>query len=98
MFLYLFTREGGVKVQIIGMSATLPNLKLLADWLDAALYCTDFRPVPLTEYLKVDSIIYEASDLKTSSLKLPDYNIKVLLFHYIIIKIVNLINLKSLKI
>nr|XP_057917242.1 DNA polymerase theta [Doryrhamphus excisus] len=40
-------------VQIVGMSATLPNLSLLADWLGAELYQTDYRPVPLQEHLKV---------------------------------------------
>ncbi|BFZ09845.1 hypothetical protein BsWGS_12884 [Bradybaena similaris] len=45
------------QVQIIGMSATLPNLPLLAKWLNASLYCTDFRPVPLNEYIKVGSSI-----------------------------------------
>ncbi|CAL8087638.1 unnamed protein product [Calicophoron daubneyi] len=36
-------------IQLIGMSATLPNLAQLGEWLDAAIYATDYRPVPLTE-------------------------------------------------
>nr|XP_020479864.1 DNA polymerase theta-like isoform X1 [Monopterus albus] len=46
-------------VQIIGMSATLPNLSLLASWLGAELYQTDYRPVPLQEHLKVGCNIYD---------------------------------------
>ncbi|KAL3819028.1 hypothetical protein ACJIZ3_004933 [Penstemon smallii] len=45
-------------LQIVGMSATLPNVAAVADWLQAALYETDFRPVPLEEYIKVGSAIY----------------------------------------
>ncbi|XP_070840346.1 DNA polymerase theta [Chaetodon trifascialis] len=48
-------------VQIIGMSATLPNLSLLASWLGAELYQTDYRPVPLQEHLKVGCDIYDKS-------------------------------------
>ncbi|XP_031727746.1 DNA polymerase theta isoform X1 [Anarrhichthys ocellatus] len=48
-------------VQIIGMSATLPNLALLAGWLGAELYQTDYRPVPLHEHLKVGCNIYNKS-------------------------------------
>ncbi|XP_037530280.1 DNA polymerase theta [Nematolebias whitei] len=48
-------------IQIIGMSATLPNLSLLAGWLNAELYQTDYRPVPLQEHLKVGSDIYDKS-------------------------------------
>ncbi|XP_029287125.1 DNA polymerase theta isoform X2 [Cottoperca gobio] len=48
-------------VQIIGMSATLPNLSLLASWLGAELYQTDYRPVPLLEHLKVGRNIYDKS-------------------------------------
>ncbi|GFR73382.1 DNA polymerase theta-like, partial [Elysia marginata] len=51
--------ESPHKIQLIGMSATLPNLSLLAKWLDAALFCTDFRPVPLTEHIKVDNRILD---------------------------------------
>jgi DNA polymerase theta len=50
-------------VQVVGMSATLPNVKVVADWLKAQLYVTDFRPVPLTQMLKVGPVVYN-SDLR----------------------------------
>ncbi|KAK3585671.1 hypothetical protein CHS0354_020237 [Potamilus streckersoni] len=48
-------------VQIVGMSATLPNLDLLARWLKADLFHTDYRPVPLTECVKIGSTVYDKS-------------------------------------
>lgn len=63
------------------MSATLPNLEMLARWLDASLYQTDFRPVPLHEYLKIGKNVFNASDLSLSHTIEPDVAIKVMNYY-----------------
>eukprot|EP01080_Neovahlkampfia_damariscottae_P003704 gene3704-6593_t len=64
-------------IQIIGMSATIPNIEDLSNWLNAILYVSTFRPVPLTEYLKIDNEIFDVEgkllrQLKTPNKKDPD--------------------------
>ncbi|KAI1808295.1 P-loop containing nucleoside triphosphate hydrolase protein [Daldinia bambusicola] len=49
------------EVQIIGMSATLQNIDLLSRWLDAHIYSTFYRPIPIDEYLVYEGKIYPAS-------------------------------------
>ena len=48
-------------IQLIGMSATLPNLDTLAGWLKAELFHTDFRPVPLREMVKIGPTLYDTT-------------------------------------
>eukprot|EP00106_Octopus_bimaculoides_P021111 XP_014788553.1 PREDICTED: DNA polymerase theta-like [Octopus bimaculoides] len=59
-----------VQVQIIGMSATLPNLHVIAKWLDAALYTTNFRPVPLTECIKIGQTLFNSEMVKLHELNI----------------------------
>ncbi|KAF5706471.1 DNA polymerase theta subunit [Fusarium mundagurra] len=54
------------RVQIVGMSATLPNMDMMARWLEGHCYETRYRPVPIEEHLVYDGNIYPASS--TSSL------------------------------
>lgn len=44
--------------QVIGMSATLNNMDDLKSFLKADLYTNNFRPVTLTEYVKISENIY----------------------------------------
>lgn len=46
-------------IQIIGLSATLPNIDHFQKWLNASLYMSHYRPVPLHEYVKVGTTVYD---------------------------------------
>ncbi|TVY30431.1 Helicase and polymerase-containing protein [Lachnellula hyalina] len=49
-------------VQLIGMSATLNNAGLLAQWLnDAKFYISRYCPVPIEEHLVFDNSVYHAA-------------------------------------
>ena len=50
------------KVQIVGMSATLPNPQLLAEWLKAKFYIAKYRPIPIDEHLVYDNAIYTTTN------------------------------------
>uniref|UniRef100_A0A182PBR8 DNA polymerase theta n=1 Tax=Anopheles epiroticus TaxID=199890 RepID=A0A182PBR8_9DIPT len=46
-------------IQIVGMSATIGNLTEVARFMLADVYCRDFRPVELKEYVKCGDDLYE---------------------------------------
>lgn len=74
-----------MKIQVVGMSATIPNLSLLATWLGADLYQTDYRPVPLKEFLKIGPSVYDNQlnklyDMQTSKYIQVSSQATVLLF------------------
>jgi DNA polymerase theta len=57
--------------QLIGMSATLPNMAMLSTWLNATYYCTGFRPVPLAEHVVFGAAVLNASFQRVRDLFVP---------------------------
>ena len=51
-------------IQLIGMSATLSNPQLIADWLGAKFYVSKYRPVPVQEHLVCENSIYPTANAK----------------------------------
>ncbi|XP_058460834.1 helicase POLQ-like [Malaya genurostris] len=56
-------------IQIVGMSATIGNLNEIARFMSADIYCRDFRPVELKEYVKCGCDLLE---INNSARKLED--------------------------
>lgn len=56
---YMSLKSEDINMQLIGMSATLSNLDLLSKWLNAELYTTTFRPIPLQEYCLLSNNIFD---------------------------------------
>ena len=48
-----------LKIQLITMSATLPNVEVLRCWLKAEYFHTNFRPIELKEMIKFERNIYD---------------------------------------
>lgn len=48
------------QIQLVTLSATLPNVDLLCKWLNAEFYSTDYRPIELREMIKIDKSIYDS--------------------------------------
>ncbi|RAL00518.1 DEAD/DEAH box helicase [Aspergillus ibericus CBS 121593] len=48
-------------IQIIGMSATLSNTEMLAEWMNAVYFVSTYRPVPIDDYLVYENAIYPAA-------------------------------------
>ena len=55
-------------IQIIGMSATLPNIAEFGKWLSAHTFTTSFRPVPLKELIKIGNSLYNSDFIQEKSL------------------------------
>ncbi len=51
-------------LQIVGLSATIPNSKQLADWLNAEEIYSEFRPVNLRKGVLVDNKIYFEKEIE----------------------------------
>jgi DNA polymerase theta len=57
----LMYHHGSCNIQVVAMSATMAGLEVLATWLHAALFLTNYRPVPLTEHAVLQGQVFRLS-------------------------------------
>ena len=68
------------KLQILALSATINNVKEIADWLKAKYVVTDWRPVPLSEGILLDQeILYKDNTTREIQKKTRDPTINLAL-------------------
>ena len=56
--------SGAKHIQLIGMSATIPNLRELSDWINGVNYVYDFRPIELRTHVVCNERICLAEDFR----------------------------------
>ena len=56
--------------QTIAMSATISNIGDVAQWLGAREFTSDWRPVPLRQFYKVGSVLYDSSGVAVRTLQM----------------------------
>lgn len=51
-------------IQIVAMSATITNIQHLSSWINGELYVTDFRPIPLKQYLCIEQCLISCENFQ----------------------------------
>lgn len=69
------SKQLNANIQIVAMSATLPNSELLTNWLDADYYKTDYRPIELSEMIKIGKIVYDKNMALVRTIVSDEYSI-----------------------
>lgn len=64
----LIASRGKSNIQIVAMSATMSGLDSLSSWLNAHLFLTNFRPVPLTEHAVFEGRVFVKCSMQPQQL------------------------------
>lgn len=69
------SKKLNANIQIVAMSATLPNSELLINWLNAEFYQTNYRPVALQEMIKIGNSVYNNEMSLVRSIDTGEYSV-----------------------